>query len=102
MESFQIWAVLIGAGQDNRINLMRRPVSIVQYNTNYFEALRKTFHACPSDVRKSRIALPHYQFIDMPHNSAVVMWGGCQERYKHSVPPLPKGVGTHPMAGKIF
>lgn len=43
-----------------------------------------------------------YQRIDMPHNSAVVMWGGCQERYKHSVPALPKGVGTHPIAGELW
>ncbi|CAN0161609.1 unnamed protein product, partial [Pylaiella littoralis] len=39
------------------------------------------------------------KFVDMPHNSAIVMWAGCQERYKHSVPAMPKGVGTHPMAG---
>lgn len=38
----------------------------------------------------------------MPHNSAVVMWAGCQERYKHSVPAMPKGVGTHPMAGEVL
>eukprot|EP00903_Cladosiphon_okamuranus_P021834 g20077.t1 len=37
--------------------------------------------------------------LDMPHNSAVVMWGGCQERYKHGVPSMTKGVEIHPMAG---
>lgn len=42
------------------------------------------------------------QFVDMPHNSAIVMWAGCQERYKHSVPAMPKGVGTHPMAGEML
>lgn len=36
----------------------------------------------------------------MTHNSAVVMWGGCQERYKHGVPCMTKGVGIHPMAGE--
>lgn len=39
------------------------------------------------------------KLLDMPHNSAVVMWGGCQERYKHGVPPMRKGVGVHPVAG---
>eukprot|EP00752_Nemacystus_decipiens_P002264 g2145.t1 len=39
------------------------------------------------------------KFLDLSHNSAVVMWGGCQERYKHSVPSMTKGVGVHPMAG---
>ncbi|CAN0179157.1 unnamed protein product [Ectocarpus sp. 6 AP-2014] len=37
--------------------------------------------------------------LDMPHNCAIVMWAGCQERYKHGVPVMSKGVGTHPMSG---
>ncbi|CAM9621199.1 unnamed protein product [Scytosiphon promiscuus] len=39
------------------------------------------------------------KFLDMPHNSAIVMWAGCQERFKHSVPSMPKGVDIHPVAG---
>ncbi|CAN0502400.1 unnamed protein product [Ectocarpus sp. 12 AP-2014] len=37
--------------------------------------------------------------LDMPHNCAIVMWAGCQERYKHGVPVMSKGVGTHPLSG---
>lgn len=43
---------------------------------------------------------PWTQFLDMPHNSCLVMWGGCQEMYKHGVPTMTKGVGIHPMAGE--
>ncbi len=42
------------------------------------------------------------QFLDMPHNSAIVMWAGCQERYKHGVPSMAKGVKIHPISGKLY
>ncbi|CAB1115987.1 unnamed protein product [Ectocarpus sp. CCAP 1310/34] len=58
------------------------------------------FHFLPAPFRAAR-ARPRTvpQSLDMPHNCAIVMWAGCQERYKHSVPVMSKGVGTHPMSG---
>lgn len=61
-----------------------------------FEGLLTIFTSGPS---RPPCAISN-QLLDMPHNSAVVMWGGCQERYKHSVPALPKGVGIHPISGE--
>lgn len=61
-------------------------------------ACRSINHVVPNLIRLLHCSLD--QYLDMPHNSAVVMWGGCQERYKHAVPSMTKGVGTHPMAGE--
>jgi len=41
--------------------------------------------------------------IPMPHNSAVIMWGECQERWEHAVPACSseKAVQRHPTLGLV-
>merc|ERR1712087_107956 len=40
--------------------------------------------------------------IVLPHNSALIMWDGCQESWTHSVPRCSDAaVGRHPISGLV-
>lgn len=38
--------------------------------------------------------------IHIPHNCLVIMHAGCQEAYKHSIPPLRTAFDPHPISGQ--
>lgn len=38
--------------------------------------------------------------IHIPHNCLVIMHAGCQEAYKHSIPPMRTSFDPHPIAGQ--
>ena len=59
--------------------------------------------ACRDFVLASRAADPPTTVrIPMPHNSIVVMWGECQERWDHAVPACGEGaVLRHALVGPV-
>ncbi|KAI0463179.1 hypothetical protein LJB42_003199 [Komagataella kurtzmanii] len=45
--------------------------------------------------------LPPVYNIPVPHNTLLIMYGGCQEEYKHCVAPLPSIIDSlHPISGE--
>ena len=61
-----------------------------------------TLGACRPFVLQRKVGGSDKLTIPLPHNSAIVMWGDCQENWHHSVPRCSgRAIGRHRLSGTV-